>query len=84
MCFSVQPNGTGDAYGRYMSASVHFLMGEYDDYLKWPFPGALITFTVIATRRDHSNFSTYFSLTGKDTEHVRSKQLDGGLGCGFN
>ena len=84
MCISVLPNGTGDAYGRYVSAGVHFLMGEYDDFLKWPFPGALITLTVIATRRDHSNFSTYFSLTGKDTEHVRSKQLDGGLGCGFN
>ena len=83
MCISVQPNGARDAYGRFVSAGIHFLMGEYDDYLKWPFPGALITLTVMATQRNHSNFSIRFNLTGKDTKHIRSKQLDGGLGYGL-
>ena len=83
MCISVHPNGTGDAHGKYVSAGVHVLMGEYDDYLEWPFPGALITLTVIARQGDHSNFSIHFKLTGEDTKRVRSKQLDGGLGYGL-
>ena len=83
MCISVQPNGFGDAHRKCASAGIHILMGEYDDYLMWPFAGAIITLTAIATQRAHANTSTLFKLTGEHTIHIRSKQLDGGLGCGL-
>ena len=50
MCISVQPNGYANARKKYVSAGIHFLMGEYDDHLMWPFPGAIITLTVIASQ----------------------------------
>ena len=83
MCISVQPNGFGDGYKKYVSATIHLLMGEYDDHLRWPFPGAIITLSAIPTQRAYGNVNTVFELTGIDTIHTRSKQLDGGLGCGL-
>lgn len=83
MCISVQPNGYASARKKYMSVGIHFLTGEYDDYLTWPFPGAVITLTVVASQYHSAccNASTHFVLSGEDTRHVRSRQINGDLGC---
>ena len=42
MCISVYPNGTSEGLGTYVSVFVHFMVGEYDDWLDWPFQGQII------------------------------------------
>ena len=83
MCLSVYPNGYGNVSGKYVSAGIHFVMGEYDDYLKWPFPGAIITLTALTNRHALRNRSIHFELTGEETGHIRSKQIDGSLSHGL-
>ena len=45
MFIFVYPNGYGNAGGKSVSVGLHLMSGEYDDYLKWPFPGTIITLT---------------------------------------
>ena len=83
MCLSVYSNGSRDASQPSLSVSIHFLAGEFDDHLMWPFPGAIFTITVINQHPNECNKSVKLELVGKDTLYIRSKQIDGGLGFGF-
>ena len=76
-CLSVLPN-----HRKHVSVSLHIMMGEYDDHLKWPFPGAI--FTVMAIKQDYNscNRSVHIRVSGEETIHARLKQIDGALGYG--
>ncbi len=41
ICFSVRANGFGPGKGAHVAVSVHFMKGEFDDFLKWPFRGTI-------------------------------------------
>ena len=76
----VYPNGYGNARGNFVSASLHLMISEYDDHLKWPFPGALITLTAI-NQRGINNKSEHFEFVGENTLYIRSRQFDDNLQC---
>ena len=83
MCLSVvpaksRPNGT------FVSVSIHFLAGEFDEHLIWPFPGAIFTITAISQQVIKCNQSVHLELVGKDTLYIRSKQINGSLGYGYS
>lgn len=40
-CLRIHLNGTGSALGKYLSLFIHFMPGEYDDVLRWPFYGRI-------------------------------------------
>lgn len=42
MCVRVNLNGVDTARGTHMSIFVHFMQGEFDDVLDWPFEGKII------------------------------------------
>ncbi|XP_070555563.1 TNF receptor-associated factor 6-like [Ptychodera flava] len=41
MCLRINLNGTPSAHGLYVSLFVHFMQGEWDDMLQWPFSGKI-------------------------------------------
>ncbi len=41
ICLSVDANGWGGGKGTHVSVAVHFMRGEFDDSLKWPFRGSI-------------------------------------------
>ena len=82
MCLSVHPNshwGTKHS----VSVNIHFMAGEFDEHLMWPFPGAIFTITTINQHPNKCNRSVNLELVGKDTIRSRSKP-DGGLGLGYD
>ena len=85
MCLSVRPdcNKPRGNYKRSVSVYIHFLAGEFDEHLTWPFPGAIFTITAINQRANKCNKSVNLELVGQDTLYIRSKQIDGSLGFGF-
>ena len=72
MLILVYPNDYGNAQGKFASVGLHLLSGEYDDHLKWPFPGSLITITAINQHRINDK-SEHFELVGEDTLCTRSR-----------
>ena len=84
MCLSVFPNGHSCVRGEFVSVSIHFMTGEFDDHLTWPFPGGIFTITAIRQRGNKSNKSVHIEMNGQRTRQMRVKQIDGsyGLGCG--
>ena len=43
MCVAVYPNGLSSGHGTHLSIFVHFMKGEFDDQLEWPFNGIVTT-----------------------------------------
>ena len=85
MCLSVRPDCSESrgAYERSVSVNIHFLAGEFDEHLTWPFPGAVFTITAINQFANTCNRSVNLELVGKHTLHIRSKPIDGSLNFGF-
>lgn len=50
-CLRVYLNGTGSAQDRYLSLFVHFVPGDYDDVIRWPFHGR-ITLSILDQNSD--------------------------------
>ena len=50
-----------------ITVSLHFLAGEFDEYLTWPFPGAIFTITAINERINKFNKSVNLELVGEDS-----------------
>ena len=77
MCLSVYPAGSRRSGNEsYMSVYIHFLAGEFDEHLIWPFPGAIFTITAINQCADQCNKSVNLELDGKDTLLIRSQLTD--------
>ncbi|XP_077994746.1 TNF receptor-associated factor 6-like [Glandiceps talaboti] len=41
LCLRINLNGMGSPHGPYVSLFVHFMQGEWDDLLEWPFSGKI-------------------------------------------
>ena len=70
MCLSVH----SDRNRGPITVSLHFLAGEFDEYLTWPFPGAIFTITAINKCINKFNKSINLELVGEDTIHSRGRQ----------
>ena len=42
LCVRLNPNGVETAVGKHLALFVHFMKGDNDDFLKWPFKGNII------------------------------------------
>ena len=82
MIMFVYPNGYGNAHGKFVSIGLRLVYGEYDNHLKWPFPGAIITLTAISSRGMNGR-SEHFELVGDETLCIRSRQFDDNFRCGL-
>ena len=92
LCLEVYPNGCEEAKGKFVSVFFHMMSGEFDDYLMWPFPGAVINISALSQRNavvagllgSRGNFGADINLFGPDTKAYRSRVYDGsfGPGCG--
>ena len=65
MCLAVYPNGDSSARGTHLSLYVHFMRGEFDDKLEWPFQGLVTTLIL-----NQQNFLTR-SVASGGTGHWR-------------
>ena len=83
MCLSVYPNGHTSVRGKYVSISIHFMTGEFDDHLTWPFAGGIFTITAIQQKGNKCNRSVHIEMKGKRTRQQRGKQIDGSYGFGL-
>ena len=70
MCLSVHSDHNRSP----ITVSLHFLADEFDEYLTWPFPGAIFTITAINKRVNKFNKSINLELVGEDTIHSRERQ----------
>lgn len=50
MCMAIYPNGDCEARGTHLSVYLYLMQGENDNYLPWPFPGAVITILFLNQR----------------------------------
>ena len=82
MCLSVFPNGHSCVRGEFVSISIHFMTGEFDDHLIWPFTGGVFTITAIRQRGNNPNKSVHIEVNGNRTRCMRMKQIDGTYGDG--
>ena len=71
MCLGVYTNGSSNQKGKYLSVFVHFMEGEYDDYLQWPFEGHV---TVVAVNQQ--NFVVGMASPSTTANHRGKIQLD--------
>lgn len=55
MCVSVYAGGCSVGEGTHVSVLVHFLRGEFDDNLQWPFQGS-VQLSLLNERRDSGHF----------------------------
>ena len=84
VCLCVFPNGHSRVRGAgFVSASIHFMTGEFDDHLTWPFPGGIFTVTAICQKGNKCNKSVHIEMNGENTIKMRVKQIDGSYGYGF-
>ena len=91
MCLSLYPNGTQEAYGNHISVFFHMMSGEFDDHLKWPFPGAIVNISALSQRNvvvggvvgSRGNFGADINLIGQNTRDCRSRVYDGSYGPGY-
>ena len=81
MCISMNPITTASEKDETLSfkMNIHMMMGEFDDYLQWPFAGAVVSISVTSRHSSQCNRSVHLELDGEDTLYVRSKQIDGSI-----
>ena len=90
--FYTHYGGYQGAQGNHVSVFFHMMLGEFDDHLQWPFPGAVITISALNQRNalvagvmgSKGNYSEEIVLVGQVTERYRSRVYSGtfGPGCG--
>ena len=72
LCLSVFANGQGPAEGTHVSVYVHFMKGDFNDSLKWPFRG-VISFRLLDQLKgvDHKTLSLIYDDTVEDKRCTR-------------
>lgn len=98
MCLVVYPNGWGSGLGTHLSMYIHFMHGEYDAWLQWPFEGGRFTivlenqqnflsnFVLQSFQSTHGNYRKIISMDTEKSVGYRSRVFDGtrGLGWGYD
>ena len=91
MCLGVYPNGNTDNRGTHLSVYVHFMEGEYDGQLQWPFEGQL-TITALnqqtrlrgmVDRGANANYRRKICLDTVRSYGSRSRVFGVGYGSGW-
>ncbi len=77
MCVGVSAGGCGVGEGTHVSVLVHFLRGEFDTSLQWPFRGTL-AIHLLNERRDGSHHC-HEVVFGKDVPVMQSGCVSGGF-----
>ena len=83
MCLNVDVNGFGDGENSHVSVFVQMMRGEYDDFLKWPFRGAVTIQLVNRQRFQVGRYVKIVDVTDDDDFGDRvlvGEQSDEGLG----
>ena len=84
MCLSVLPNGDNEVQGNYVSLFIHLMQGEFDDHLKWPFPGALINISALnQSVLSIGNVGANICLYTRESSESRSRVCDSPYGPGY-
>ncbi len=84
MCIGVFANGDGDSENTHVSVYVHFMKGENDDYLPWPFAGK-VTIKLLNQLEDKNHLSRFMKFTSDNnsSQKVVDKERAGtGWGWG--
>ena len=85
MCLSIFPNGIQEAQGNHVSVYLHMMSGEFDDHLKWPFPGALVNISALSQQNpalrklagSRGNIGANIGLLTRDARECRYRVCDG-------
>ena len=64
MCLGVAANGYAQAKGTHVSVMIHFMRGEFDDQLKWPFRGRVMV-NMMNQEEDTNHVCWVFKLDDK-------------------
>ena len=79
----VYANGYGSGEGTHVSVGVHFLRGDFDDSLEWPFCGTIFFRLVDQLHgRDHREYTAIYNetigarVTERDGAHFAVGQID--------
>ena len=91
MCLSIFPNGKDGAKGNHVSLFLHMMQGEFDDHLKWPFPGAVFNITALNQRNptlgklvgSKGNIGVDINLFTRVARECRSRVCDNAYGSGY-
>ncbi len=80
MCLRVIANGNGFGKGTHVSVFLHFMRGEFDDHLKWPFRG-IVSFQLLNQHgQNHREGSVIYD--DNVVESVCTRVRDGEVGKG--
>ena len=83
ICLNVDANGHGSGKGTHVSVFIHFMRGEFDESLKWPFRG-VITFQLLDQFRgnDHVTYEIPYNDSVSDLvcSRVTSGEMRDGRG----
>ena len=80
ICLRVIANGNGFGKGTHVSVFLHFMRGEFDDHLKWPFRGIISLRLLDQHRQNHKNGSVMYD--DNVVESVCTRVRDGEVGKG--
>lgn len=85
MCLRVDANGVGIGKGSHVSVMIHFLAGEHDETLQWPFQGT-VTVRLLNQRENSQHHEVTIPFADVTPEDTRSQVERGsmspwGWGC---
>ncbi len=85
ICLQVIANGSKTVKGTHVSVYIHFMIGEFDDSLKWPFRGE-ISFQLLdqVNGRDHYTYTLTYDDEVPDTTGGRVTKGERSLGWGIS
>ncbi len=85
ICLSVNANGNGTGKGTHVSVFVHFMRGEFDNSLKWPFRG-VISYQLLdqVIGKDHKTGTNTYDDKVPNTYCTRVTEGERGLGWGHS
>ena len=84
LLFNIVANGWGVCKGTHVSVYVYLMRGEHDDYLKWPFRGA-VTIQLLNRKSDEGHKEATFNYNDSASDEyagrvVGQERADGGWG----
>ncbi|XP_064385161.1 TNF receptor-associated factor 4-like [Halichondria panicea] len=85
ICLKVYANGYGTDKGTHVSVSVHFMRGEFDDSLKWPFRGVIsIELLDQVNGKDHKSYTNTYDDKTPNTTCARVTKGERSEGRGYS
>ena len=84
MCLTIYPNGKNMSRGSHVSLHIHFMKGEYDHFLRWPFEGHITVLLLnqtgalmqLAAKATCGHYEKIFCLDTQASIHGRVRVTD--------